>query len=67
MKTTVNIPKKEIEDVLKFTGAKTKTEAVTLAVKEYNRRVRLVKLADKLGTFERFISNEELNRLRSEK
>ena len=55
-----------MEDVLKFTGAKTKTEAVSLAVKEHNRRVRLTKLADKMGTFERFISNEELNQLRSE-
>lgn len=34
MKTSLDIPKKEIEDVLRFTGAK--TEAVTLAVKDYN-------------------------------
>lgn len=66
MKTSLDIPRQEIEDVLKFTGAKTKTEAVTLAVKDYNRRVRLARLADKLGTFDAFISGEELNKLRAD-
>ena len=65
MKTSLDIPKKELEDALKFTGAKTKTEAVTLAVKDYNRRVRLNKLSKKLGTFDAFISTEELSQLRS--
>ena len=40
--------------------------AVVIAMDEYNRRRRLARLAEKLGTFDGFISREELEDLRSE-
>ncbi len=64
MKTTIDIPKKELQEVLRHTGAKTKKEAVVTAIVDFNRRKRLERLAEQLGTFEDVISVEELLRLR---
>ena len=64
MKTTLDIPEKELKDAIKFTGAKTKREAIVTAVADFNRRARLAKLAGKLGTFKNFISSEDLKKLR---
>ncbi len=66
MKTTIDIPDDELESVLKFTGARTKREAVVTAIAEFNRRRRLARLAERLGKFEHFLSREELGRLRTE-
>lgn len=65
MKTTIDIPEKELREVLRLTKARTKREAVVTAITEFNRRRRLARLAEKLGTLEHFISPEELERLRS--
>lgn len=51
---------------MRHSGASTKREAVVTAIEEYNRRRRLNRLAGQLGTFEGFISQEELTQLRSE-
>lgn len=51
---------------MRLTGAKTKREAVVTAIEEFNRRRRLARLAEELGSFEEFLSREELERLRSE-
>lgn len=64
MKTTLDIPEKELKDAMRYTGAKTKREAIVKAVSDFNRRQRLHKLADKLGTFDGFMSPAELKRLR---
>lgn len=66
MKTTVDIPREELEEAMRLTGAKTKREAVVTAIVEYNRRRRLAALAEELGTFEGFPSREELARSRAE-
>jgi predicted kinase len=60
MKTTLDIPEKELKDAMRYTGAKTKRAAVVEAVTDFNRRQRLKALAEKLGTFEGFQSPEEL-------
>ena len=65
MKTTLDIPEKELKDVIRFTGAKTKREAIVTAVADFNRRARLAKLASKLGTFKNFISSQDLKKLRA--
>lgn len=67
MKTTIDIPKEELEELIRQTKAKTKKEAVIKAIREYNRRQRLARVAQILGTFEDFISPEELQRMRKEK
>lgn len=66
MKTTIEIPDKELKQVMKFTGARTKREAVVAAVADFNRRKRLEKLAGMLGTFEDFMTLDELKKMREE-
>ena len=65
MKTTIDIPKKELEDAIRFTNAKTKREAIVTAVVDFNSRVRRALLAKKFGTFENFLTQKELNNLRA--
>lgn len=66
MKTTVDIPDKVLREVIRNTGAKTKREAILTAIEEFNQRRRLAKLAARFGSFDGFISNEELARLRED-
>ncbi len=44
MKMTLNIDDGLLERVMAHTGAKTKTEAIDLALKEMDRRARLVEV-----------------------
>jgi Arc/MetJ family transcription regulator len=64
MKTTVDLPESELAEALRHTGAKTKTEAVSLAVADFNRRQRLARLAEKMGTFTDLITGEDLKNAR---
>lgn len=64
MKTTVDIPDEELEEVLRHTQAPTKRDAIVTAISDFNRRKRLERLADQLGTFDDVVSREELLRLR---
>ena len=64
MKTTIDIPDDELDQLLQFTGATTKKEAVVTAVRDFNRRQRLGKLVEMLGTFEDFMDAEELSAMR---
>jgi Arc/MetJ family transcription regulator len=66
MKTTLDIPENELREAMKHTGAKTKREAVVIAVSELNRRRRLQKLVEKFGTLDGFMTQEELRRMREE-
>ena len=65
MKTTIDIPKNELEDAIRFTNAKTKREAIVTAVVDFNNRVRRSRLAKKFGTFDNFITQQELTNLRA--
>lgn len=60
MKTTVDIPDDELKDVIRFTRAKTKRDAIVAAIVDYNRRRRLAELVKHAGTCEELISVEEL-------
>lgn len=51
---------------MRHAGAKTKREAVVIAIEEYNRRRRLSRLAEALGTFEGFLDRDELLAQREE-
>ncbi|HKH47122.1 MAG TPA: type II toxin-antitoxin system VapB family antitoxin [Thermoanaerobaculia bacterium] len=64
MKTTIDIPDEELEEVIRHTHAQTKRDAVVTAISDFNRRKRLEKLAEQLGTFDNVMSLEELMRLR---
>ena len=64
MKTTIDIPDEELEEVIRHTRARTKRDAIVIAISEFNRRKRLEKLADQLGTFDEVLPLDELLRLR---
>jgi len=59
MKTTIDIPEKTLADAMRFTGAKTKREAVVKALDEFNRLQRVNQLIANFGTLD-FASNEEI-------
>jgi hypothetical protein len=65
MKTTVNIPDSDLADVMRFTKARTKREAIVTAIQEFNRRKRMGELTKYAGTCKDLISVEELARQRS--
>lgn len=56
----------ELQEAIRHTGAKTKREAVVIALSELNRRRRLQKLTEKFGTLDGFMTQEELRRMREE-
>lgn len=60
MKTTIDIPDDELEDAIRFTGAKTKREAVVGAIADFNRRMRLAELIKYAGTCTELIAPDEL-------
>ena len=64
MKTTVDIPDRELEDAIKFTRAKTKREAIVGAVTDFNRRMRMAELTRYAGTCADLISPQELHAMR---
>lgn len=60
MKTTIDISERELKEVMNHTGARTKTEAVNRAVADFNRRQRMMRLAERLGTFQDMLTAEDL-------
>ncbi len=66
MKTTIDIPDADLEEIMRLTGAKTKKEAVVTAIREFNRRRALDKVLGQLGTFKDVMSAEDLRRMRED-
>jgi hypothetical protein len=52
MRTTVTLDKVLVHELMRYSGAKTKTAAVSQAVKEQIRRAKLRILASRLGRIE---------------
>jgi hypothetical protein len=59
MKTTIDIPEAALADAMRFTGAKTKREAVVRALEGFNRQQRVQDLVASFGTLD-FASNDEI-------
>lgn len=59
MKTTIDIPDDALADAMRFTGAKTKRDAVVKALEEFNRMQRVKDLIASFGTLD-FASNDEI-------
>jgi Arc/MetJ family transcription regulator len=55
VKTTVDIPDNDLADVMRFTRAKTKREAIVAAIQDFNRRKRMAELVKYAGTCEAMI------------
>ncbi len=60
MKTTIDISDGELEDAIRFTKAKTKSEAIVGAVADFNRRMRMAELVQYAGTCPDLIPPQEL-------
>lgn len=60
MKTTVDIPDQELADVMRYTRAATKREAIVTAIADYNRRRRMAALLVHAGQADGLISPDEL-------
>ena len=66
MKTTIDIPELAMEEAMRFTGAKTKREAVVTAVERFNRLKRLEKLNARVrGQFRDFMTQADLKAMRA--
>jgi hypothetical protein len=63
MKTTVDIPDNELEDAIKYAGARTKRDAIVKAVVEYNRRQRMAELIKYSGVSDTLMGNSEIEAL----
>jgi hypothetical protein len=64
MKITIDVPEKELQDAVEFTGARSKREAVVTALVDFNRHQRLERLVQQFGTFDGFMTQKELRRMR---
>ena len=64
MKTTIDIPDRELEDAIRFTKAKTKRGAIVGAVADFNRRRRMAELVQYAGTCPDLIAPQELQAAR---
>ena len=66
MKTTIDMPEGLLEEAMKFTGAKTKREAVVTAVERFNRLKRLERLNARVrGQFKDFMTQADLKAMRA--
>ncbi|MBI1962981.1 MAG: type II toxin-antitoxin system VapB family antitoxin [Candidatus Rokubacteria bacterium] len=64
MKTTIDIPEKELKDAMRFARATTKREAVVTALRDFNRRKRIAALTKHFGASDTFMTHADLMRLR---
>lgn len=64
MKTTIDIPEQALADAIRFTGARTKCEAVVIALEDFNHRQRMAGLTKLRGSAPGMITIEELRKLR---
>jgi len=66
-KTTVVIDDELLREAIRASGAKTKKQAITTALKELVRRKNLEALRQEAGTYDLALSLEELEKLRNER
>jgi len=62
MRTSITLDEELVGEVMKVTPAKTKTRAVTIALKEYVKRKRIEKLRSMLGNVD--VDEESLRKLK---
>ena len=51
-------------ELIEHTEARTKREAILTAIEEYNRKKKIAALADVVGTFDQFMTTDELSQSR---
>lgn len=63
MKTTVDIPERELQDAIRYAKAKTKRDAIVTALVDYNRRQRMAELVRYSGTSDTLMGNAAIEAL----
>ena len=66
MKTSVDIPERELEDAMRFTKARTKRDAIVTAIVEFNARRRVAELVRFAGTCDRLLTVAHLQAQRQQ-
>jgi hypothetical protein len=66
VKTTVDIPDGMLQELLRYTAASTKRDAILAAIGEFNERRRMAELTSLLGTFRDFMDRDDLDRARGD-
>ena len=51
-------------ELIEHSAARTKREAILTAIEEYNRKKKIAALADVVGTFDQFMTTDELSQSR---
>lgn len=64
MKITIDIPSQHLKELLRYTGADIRSEAIITAIIHFNRFQRLKSLKRHIGTLNRLFSREDLRKLR---
>ncbi len=64
VKTTIDIPEKELKEAMRHAQVKTKRDAVLAALREYNRLQRVEKIIAKFGTMDGIMTQAELAKMR---
>lgn len=64
MKTTIDIPDNDLADAIRFTRARTKRDAVVIALQDFNRRQRMAELLKHAGTCESLFTIDEMTEQR---
>jgi len=59
MKTTIDIPDQLLADAMRFTGAKTKRDAVVHAIEAFNRQQLVKEVVASFGTWD-MATNDEI-------
>ncbi|MCH7732518.1 MAG: type II toxin-antitoxin system VapB family antitoxin [Candidatus Marinimicrobia bacterium] len=67
MRITIDIPDGDLEELMESTKAKTKHEAIVHALRHFNKSQKLRKISEMLGTFEDFMTQNDLNEMRETK
>ncbi len=64
MKTTLDIPEEKFATIQNLYGLRTKREVVIFALDELERRYKIERLVDQLGTFGDFMTQDDLRAMR---
>ena len=64
MRMTVDIPEGELEDVMRFTRAQTRSEAIVTSITEFNGRCRMTELTRRAETSTEMMTTNGLQRAR---
>lgn len=60
MKTSVDIPENVLKAAVRYSGAKTKKEAIVTAMQDFVRRKRMAELIKYSGKFDAMPTHEEM-------